>query len=219
MMIVSGGSAGSSGLPSLPKQTNSYNRIRIKWHPRAGQTRIAVETRGLVRHDGEGDELLAADWYWKTLRSDDRDFVGGSCAPEPRSMRARPFDRGAMAAPETARKSEYARLRGNMLAADVRPSLYPDQAYEARLWIVAHQGRTDIPLDVTWSAGPLFPLSTVHRDEDPHFAIALNYWGSFLAQAVLRFEDGAEEYAYIYARLPQSYDEEQASAATRDGRV
>jgi 3',5'-cyclic AMP phosphodiesterase CpdA len=207
MMVVAGGSAGSSGLPQ-PYGKNTYNLITIKWHPAASQTRIRVVTRGLTTHeDATRDELLPQDWIWETLRVDDRSFSApqkplndGSKPPE-----TLPFDKANRLQAEPERQAEYARTRGNFAVTEIRPSLLPGQAYEATCWIATHRpDRQDYerPVKVIWSAGPKLPVKIVLRQQDPTFRVTFNYWGSMLVQAELVFERGPSCFVYAYARIP-----------------
>jgi hypothetical protein len=99
---------------------------------------------------------------------------------------------------------EYARLRGNMLVVEVRPSLAAGQAYEALVWLVPKQGKNrEVPVEVIWSAGRHFPVQRVSQAESKWFAISYHYWGPILVQARLRFADGKTEDSQIYARLPE----------------
>ncbi|MCG8508192.1 MAG: hypothetical protein MI741_03090, partial [Rhodospirillales bacterium] len=110
---------------------------------------------------------------------------------------------------EEARRAEYERTRGNLPAVEVRPSLIPDQAYEAVLWIEPHpydkeKPERDKPVKVIWSAGRMFEVVTVTRNEDSHFTASLAYWGPMLVQARIIFDDDSEALTYIYARMPSS---------------
>src|SRR5256714_1022374 len=58
LVVVAGGSCGSSELPKKKEATQTYNRIRIHWDPTQGSTRVQVLTRGLVREDENGLDLL-----------------------------------------------------------------------------------------------------------------------------------------------------------------
>jgi hypothetical protein len=151
---------------------------------------------------------LGKNWHWETLLQEDRHFLGGRPVPinggEPES-----YDPERYAEGERVRKNEYARLRGNMPVAEVRPSLIPGQAYEAILWIHPHWKRqkTDIPVEVTWCAGPKFETVTVPCQDDELFCVRFDYWGGFLAQARLSFADGSVEHAHVYARMPTTYPE------------
>ena len=82
IMIVAGGSAGSTELPEHPRKTNCYNRITVKWHSDAGQARIRVLTRGLKLYDGD-HESLPTEWRWSQLKAEDRSFYKGQPIPMP----------------------------------------------------------------------------------------------------------------------------------------
>jgi 3',5'-cyclic AMP phosphodiesterase CpdA len=208
MLVVSGGSAGSMGLPNFPRSGNCYNRIVIKWHPAARQLRINVRTQGLSIFNENGSERLPNRWRWETLKLDDRFFWGGNNEPVPRVTEFQSFDMAGMDSEEEARRTEYQRTRGYMPVVEVMPSLKPTQAYEARLWLEPHGVNPEsarAPVEVTWAAGPKFPVVTIKRAEDPLFCTRLNYWGPMLVQAKLVFEDGYTCLAHIYARLPRTY--------------
>ena len=161
MLIVAGGSVGSKGLPS-PAGVNCYNHITIKWHPKAGQARIRVVTRGLVTQDPRTRrKLLNGKWHWTTLREDDRSFTSSEHAMKPRAKASQvvPFSHQSRVRQEAMRQAEYGNTRRNMLVVKVRPSLVPGQAYEATVWIVAHKSAEpgwESPERVTWSAGKYF---------------------------------------------------------------
>lgn len=207
LLIVGGGSAGSTGLPDYPNRCNCYNRITAKWHPGGGQTRIVVETRGLTIFESGGTEALPNAWQWKTLRYDDRQFFSGQNLPRPKRVATEEFGTAAHLKDEAIRSSLYNNVRFNLPVVEVVPSLQPKQAYEARVWIVPHRHRKeeDIPLKVTWSAGKWFPTKTVKKEDDANFCTAFNYWGPFLIQGKLDFADGTSAYVHIYARIPKDY--------------
>jgi 3',5'-cyclic AMP phosphodiesterase CpdA len=209
LLIVAGGSVGSTGLPDYPNRCNCYNRITVKWHPAAGQTRIVVETRGLTIFETGGTEALPNAWQWKTLRYDDRQFFNGQKMPRKKKLVKEKFGTAAHLKSETLREEVYKHARGNMPVVEVVPSLIPGQAYEARIWIVGHKSRTeaDIPLKVTWSAGGWFTTIVVKKEDDIHFCAAFNYWGSFLIQGKLEFADGTSACVHVYARMPEDYSD------------
>jgi hypothetical protein len=86
----------------------------------------------------------------------------------------------------------------------VLPSLNPAQGYEARVWIEAQTAKAaEPPVRVEWSAGPYFPgVIVCDRKDDPTFSARFAYWGPFLVQARLYWEDGFIGTAHIFARLP-----------------
>jgi hypothetical protein len=203
IVIAAGGSIGSKGLPDQFKgRTNCYNRIAIKWHPAAGQTRIRVETRGLDLFAPNGREDLPHKWRWRTLHQYDKTFPTSRCIPTPKAF-ARVAQGPAATEDERQRTSNYERLRGNMPVVEVMPSLVQGQAYEARAWIVAHGGRK-LPIEVQWSAGAMHQVVTVRPEADESFCVSYHYWGPMLLQARLTFADGAVETAHVYARIPQT---------------
>jgi 3',5'-cyclic AMP phosphodiesterase CpdA len=212
IMIVSGGSVGSKELPTNT-DINCYNRIRLKWNSGSEEMRVRVETRGLQRRDEHNQAIPAAQWFWKTIRSDDRSFYRGDRVPGVSSVhRSSPRPQGDAA--ETVRKLEYKRCRNNMAVVEVRPSFDPREKYEAVFWIVGHSGKDgkdyrkprEIPVQVTWSAGPLFMQKTVRREEDSRFAGSYSYYGPMIVQGELEFEDGAKKLVHVYARIPSEGD-------------
>lgn len=209
ILIAGGGSVGSSALPDLPGRCNCFNRISIKWNPEAGQTRIAIETRGLCVFTRDGIEDIPSRWKWETLRFDDRNFQRGERLPRPRKLDYCKFDLSVLGEAEAVRKAEYARTRGNLPVVEVLPSLIPRQGYEARVWIVGHNRRDeDIPTEVTWAAGEKFPTATIKDAEDPNFCGTFSYWGPMMIQGKLSFRDGRFELVHVYARLPRDYSAE-----------
>lgn len=209
ILIVAGGSIGSTELPTRPRCDNCYNRIVVKWNPDAEQTRILVKTRGLKVVDDDGGDLLPWRWTWHTLRIDDRQFIGGDGVPTARADDARRFDVDLDAAAEKERSAEYRRLRFHFPVAAVMPSLEPGQVNEARVWIVRHQPPRGVDagpgvVRVTWSAGKRFPVVTVTADEDPNLCAVLHYWGPMLVQAHIEFADGETADAHVYVRLPEA---------------
>jgi len=209
MLVVAGGSAGSTGLPT-PFGVNCYNRITVKWHPGAGQMRIRVVTRGLVTHNPKTlQRLLTSEWRWKTLREDDRSFYLNEHLEKPisRALSFLPFDKSDPDGSEKVRKSVYAETRRNMPVVEVRPSFKSSQAFEATLWIVPHKPEYkgwELPEEVIWSAGPWFDhVIKVSRREDPRFCVSFDYWGPMLVQAEMRFADGNVARTHVYARDPR----------------
>jgi 3',5'-cyclic AMP phosphodiesterase CpdA len=214
LMIVAGGSVASKELPDGRQPRNTYNLIALKWNPDAKHGRLRVVTRGLETFDAHGNEMDATRWHWTTLRTDDRNISVSSGAPPRGQVRVRPFDPLKDDPSEAARGAEYKRLRGNMLVCEVQPSLDPEQAYEAHVWLVEHKDSRkpprftrEIPTLVTWSAGR--PPNFLNVKEcipgasatfKAHFA----YWGPMLVQARLGFQDGSVEGATIYARMPST---------------
>ena len=202
IVIAAGGSTGSRALPEeFEGRTNCYNRITIKWHPSAGQTRVYIETRGLNLFRSDRREDLANNWKWGKLREYDKVFLTANCIPSPSKNLS--ISRGMRDSPtEGKRVSEYSRLRGNMPVVEVMPSLIINQAYEARVWLVPHQKR-ELPCEVVWSAGPKHDAISVSANKDEWFCASFHYWGPMLLQARLLFSDGSTETAHIYARLPE----------------
>jgi 3',5'-cyclic AMP phosphodiesterase CpdA len=202
ILVAAGGSLGSTELPT--NRWNCYNRISIKWHPSAGQARIKIDTVGLSVFDEDGNEALPENWCWQVLRSEDIHFLKGDCIPH-RCDQALPISITNLPVSAEQRGQEYARLRGNMLAVEVRPSLHPDQGYEAIVWIIPHNRRPeDEPIRVEWSAGKKFGIaSLIAKEHDSRFCASFDYWGPMMIQARLIFSDGTEVFGFIYARIPE----------------
>lgn len=212
IMVVSGGSVGSNELPKSA-DVNCYNRIRLKWNSGSEEMRVRVETRGLLKRDEHNQEVPAAQWFWKTIGLDDRSFYRGDRVPAVGQVHRSP-PRSPQDGPEQERKKEYKRCRNNMAVVEVRPSFDPTEKYEAVFWIVGHSGKegndyrkpSDIPIQVTWSAGPLFQQKTVRRGEDHRFAASYSYYGPMIVQGEMEFEDGTKELVHVYARIPSEGD-------------
>jgi hypothetical protein len=170
---------------------------------------VRVVTRGLNVVNDDGSERLPERWHWRTLRVDDRYFLGGARAPPTEaSLHSRRFDESADASSEELRVKEYERLHGFFPVAEVMPSLLPSQAYEARVWLVHHRPPPAVAeprkaLRVTWSAGPRHEVTTVTAEEDPHFGTTFDYWGPMLVQARIEYDDGSVADTYVYARVPR----------------
>jgi 3',5'-cyclic AMP phosphodiesterase CpdA len=201
MLIVAGGSCGSKGVPS--HGLNTYNLITVKWHKDAGQTRIRIVTRGLVTRNSKNQLMLSEDWKWKTLREDDRSFSLKDFIVRPKRFAmstVRPSK-----AYDASRDKTYRDCRRNMAVVEVRPSLRPEQAYEATFWIVPHKSTApgyELPVKVEWSAGKLFPVLTVLKEDDPRFCAKFDYWGPMLVQAKMYFKNGKSATTFVYARVP-----------------
>ncbi len=209
IVISAGGSVSSKSIPGDYKEpSNCYNRIIVKWHPAAKQTRVLVQTRGLsVFHSG-GKEDLPQNWKWKTLKEIDKQFYAAQCIPMARASKKRPFDSKDAKSGESIRTKEYSRARGNMAVSEVLPSLVDGQAYEARAWIVPHPSAEfprEMPTRVTWSAGKMYPTITVEAEQDARFCASFHYWDSMLLQARLEFENKKPQSVcvHVYARLPE----------------
>jgi len=203
LYIAAGGSLGSTELPDGPKSGNTYNRISIKVHSAAAQWRVQLQTRRLKVFARNGSRLAPYNWSWETVDEDDRSFFADARLPRPR------VDAESAETVDTARIKEYQRMRGNLPVVEVSPSMVPGQAYEARAWIVPHQRKkADIPISVRWSAGPRFPTFTIRAKQDPLYCAAFHYWGSMLLRATMTFSDKKTIDAYVYARMPTTYQRE-----------
>jgi hypothetical protein len=92
-----------------------------------------------------------------------------------------------------------------MPVAEVLPSFLPFQMYEVVFWLAQHSG-CEPPVKVVWSAGSKFKSITIHSQADRRFAGKYSYFGPMLIEAMLEFEDGTQERAFIYARIPSSHE-------------
>jgi 3',5'-cyclic AMP phosphodiesterase CpdA len=196
MLIVAGGSAGSEELPEATG--NSYNLINIRHNFEANETRVQVTTRGLFKRDESTNKpLLRPKWYWNTIKIIDR-VLSPESGWQYGKVNRRSLDKNDKER-EKLRGDEYKRLRQNMPIVEVVPSLKPDQEFEARMKIVGHRYRKELPKQVTWSAGDKFPVSTCLREQNEDFRNTLSFYGPMLIQVSMLFDDGKEEYSYIYA--------------------
>jgi 3',5'-cyclic AMP phosphodiesterase CpdA len=206
ILIVAGGSASSKEIQAGGQ--NCYNRLVIKWNPDARQGRIYLSTRGLKIQD-RGRDILPGEWAWTDRLIDDRQYLGGPRAPQTIAALPRKFADDEDKKDESLRKQRYEELRLNMPVCEVMPSLIAGQHNEVRLWIEPHrpefQGENDKPVQVTWSAGKLHEVVTVHRQNDPRFCATLTYYGPMLVQAKIEFSDGSVAYSHVYARMPGAY--------------
>jgi 3',5'-cyclic AMP phosphodiesterase CpdA len=206
MLVVAGGSVASVEIPKGDRtHCNTYNLVTIKWDPNAQVARVRVETRGLRTTSSDGAELpLSRDWKWHALRTFDRVLRHASTMPHAAVGMAVPFPSGF----DRCRQSMYARLRGNMPVAEVRPSLEDGQTCEARVWLEAHNSkdrRRERPVEVCWSAGPKFEEGVHRIVDDPTgaYCAIFHCWGPMLVECRMRFEDGAEARGFVYARIPR----------------
>ena len=196
--VIAGGSVGSRHLPArVANPTNVYNYITFKWDPNTALARIRVVTRGLKIHNAQGRELLPQEWKFETLAIEDN--VSGQHRQD-----VGPFSTSKFKADEFERQRKQVRadFRHNMPVVEVLPSLIVGQDYEARLWIVGHEGRTELPRRVEWSGGSHFPIVVCKREENPSFCAPLAYYGPVLVQVRMYFDDGHVATGYLYARLP-----------------
>jgi len=203
MMVLAGGTVGSTELPTVPPATPVYNRVTLKWHPNAGRTRVRVELRGLSRFDDQRRPIIPSLQTWETLREDDRSF-GLEVPPTPdlSHVRRRSFD--SSADDDSFRIERYRETRGNMPIVEVRPSLLPGQEYEARFWLVQHPSKqqpAETPVEVEWSAGKNFAVLTV-AVSDSGFCGRYDYYGPMLIQCRMTFREGKPGYAWVYAHIP-----------------
>lgn len=204
-LIIAGGSCGSTELPYVANCCNTYNVITVKWSPSANWARIQMITRGLIRVDEDG-ALDPDQWSWKTLRIFDRTLGPFNTVPQPsigkRLPRPERTDEN-----EEKRSQYYMHLRFNMPVVEILPSLLPDQAYEARVWLEPFkkgERHNEYPVKVTWSAGPWFEKKICHRNDSTDFCAYFHYWGPMAVQAELEFDDGKKAYGHVYARYPES---------------
>ena len=202
-LIIGGGSCGSSDLPLSTASCNTYNVITIKWDPEANYARVQVITRGLITVGGAG--LLDPDqWSWKTLRIFDKTLGPFKTIPGP-SFGERLPNPERSDEHEKLRSDYYTHLRFNLPVVEILPSLLPDQAYEARVWLEPFKRwHEEYPVRVIWSAGPKFEKKLCHQSESTDFCAYFHYWGPMVVQAELEFDDGKKSYCHIYARFPES---------------
>lgn len=200
LRVIAGGSVGSRFLPErVANATNVYNFITFKWDPSTALSRIRVVTRGLQTHDADGRAMLPQEWRFRTLAVEDQ--VSGRHMADVGAFETVDFKEDEF---EQKRKALYQDLRLNMPVVEVMPSLVPQQEYEARLWIVPHEGRRDVPTKVEWSGGWHFPVVVCKREENPTFCATLAYYGPVLVQIRMYFDDGNIATGSVYARLPGS---------------
>lgn len=201
-IVISGGSCGSTELPADSiNSCNTYCVINFKWHPAAKQARIKVTTRGLVRKGLQGS-LTPDRWSWQTVNVSEKVIAPNLSIPNPNKAKQQVFLNDD-------RANEYSKLRGNMPIIEVMPSLIPDQAYEARVWIVQHSNPPSEDKElirVDWTAGANFKTQTAEKDLNPKFCVSFHYWGPMLIQADLTFKDGHVASTFIYARIPKHED-------------
>jgi hypothetical protein len=210
LLMVGAGSVGYKW--TLPiANVNSYNRITIKWHPRASEARIVVNTRVMRWVDDHGNAIMPYNWKWENGLTEDRAFTAPSRLPSP-SFSPELISHSDLVL-EKRRVTEFEQLRGNIPVVEVLPSLKPDQSYEARLWLARHDDKSATrPVEVVWSAGLGRPAIRVKRSDDEHFCAAMDYRGAMFIQAQLTFDRGEVAVAHVYARLPRSYDQRERSA-------
>jgi 3',5'-cyclic AMP phosphodiesterase CpdA len=201
IMVVSGGSAGSNSLPGGAAM-NSYNIIGLKWHPKSGQARVRIETRGLVLYDERNQPLLPSEWRWKELRVDDRILRTPLTSAISRGRQRERSDEDREF--EQHREKELKRVRRCWPAAEVIPSLRIDQGFEARVWLDGQSSKEDYerPVRVEWWAGPYFPKIVVV--DAPQFSARFSYYGPMSVQARMYWKDGGSAVSYIFAHYPGS---------------
>lgn len=207
ILIVAGGSAGSSELPSNPACTNSYNIIRIKHIPKSKQSRININTRGLVKYDTNFSPLLTHKWHWNSICTEDwylksKDALPLLIAKQKKILLDnKKYDE---------RAAVYELSRYNLPVAEIRPSFLSGQDFEVVLWIEQHEPKTDnekaeIPVKVIYNPGRYFsPIEVERYQNDKNFATAFSYYGPTLIQVILIFADGKDYCTYIYAHTPSN---------------
>lgn len=203
IMVVSGGSVGSTELPSNSGAKNTYNIISVKWHPPSGMARIRIETRGLNIFSSTNDKLLPHDWNWQELRVDDRLLkTGGGPFPSKAVSRQRSSADESL---ENARDQHLADVRRCWPVVEVVPSLHSDQAFEARVWIDGQPDKDgfELPETVEWNAGRWFSdIQVCHGAADVTFSARFSYFGPMAIQARMYWKDGHEALQYIFAHYP-----------------
>lgn len=207
LMVVAGGSAGSL-YTGGEGSTQTHNYIRINFDPVRDRSRIRVETYGLEnKFDRKGRETYKSAWKWETIRVDDRDFESKDRDPLVQVASSSKCDRNDYQDIEEIRVKEYKSSRGNLLAVKVQPSLEPEQAYIATVWLVKHDSvssadKAETPKRVVYTAGSKFPVIEVKDDVHLCFAVKFEYYCPMLIQARIEFEDGHVHHANIYALMP-----------------
>ncbi|MCW3124823.1 MAG: metallophosphoesterase [Bacteroidetes bacterium] len=198
-LVISGGSCGSRELPQGKGSCNTYSLITIKWHPEACQCRVKILTRGLQRM-GDLRELPPYEWKWQTINLSDKILTPYKTTPNSgiAQVKQNVLD-------DSLRKKEYRKLRCYFPVVEVIPSLIPEQAYEAKFWVVSHYPtEPDKELvEVIWSAGKKFSEITVQKETNETFCSSFHYWGPMLIECNMKYRDGYQAKAYIYARLPK----------------
>lgn len=194
LLIVAGGSVGSKELGV--GISNSYNLIKIRHNFRIGESRIEIKTRALVNRDEYNRELLRHKWHWKTVKSTDKLLV------KQRDDIRKPIQIDSFknsCVNDSARNSEYIRLRQNFPTVEVIPSLKTGQEFEAILKIVGHKYRTEKPQKVVWNAGPSFPIVTCIGETNSDFRCSFAYFGPMLIECTMYFEGNVQECCFLYA--------------------
>lgn len=210
MLIIAGGSIGSIELPSNPNCMNTYNRVLIKLHPKGKQYRIRVETRSLKMYNSKRTLELPTRWKWTLMNVDDRHFVAENNLPLiANNLHIKKFE-SADKKDDKNRIKYYEKSRGNLPVVNVLPSLEPDQAYEAMIWIVQHpygvkKPIKDCPVKVIYSAGERFEVIEVNKNENDNFIAKFTYYGPMLIQVKMIFKDKKEFITHIYARMPNQF--------------
>ena len=206
ILVVAGGSAGSTAIPDNKMQTptNFYNILRIKWLPSSGECRSRIEPRQLVRFKS-GTPLPRGKWHWEPSLPDDRCYEPPPSEPDEVSPGEHTIPFAGSGINDAPRKRTYASNRGAFPVVELRPSLVPSQAHEAQVWIEHHR-RDQTPherrlVKVVWSAGPLHDVTTVSDDPSDRFATVFSYYGPMLVMAELAFADGHQTTQYIYVHL------------------
>lgn len=211
MLVIAGGTAGSTELTREGEPAQCYNRILIHWNPRRRTVRAEVHTRRLVtKHPKTRDTLPRKRWHWETARIVDRDLSPATAGPRPAAHHWKPQAPPARTENSSKmRSNEYTRLKQNFPMVEVLPGLVPNQGYEIKFWIMRHDS-ADRPYlkeeyalqKVTWSAGPKFPSLTITREEDQNFCGIFHAYGSTLLVAELDFVKGDPQLTSIYIGLP-----------------
>jgi predicted phosphodiesterase len=198
-LVIAAGSCGSSELPDATNSCNTYGVIQIKWHPAARQARVKVITRGLKRRGLKG-QLTPDLWKWETVNVSEKVVAPHKSFPTVKKATV-----ASWKADE--RVPYYQRMRGQMPVVEVMPSLIPQQAYEARVWIVPHGKKLNSKeelIKVEWSAGDMFRVQTATIETNQNYCVSFHYWGPMLIQAKLTFKDGHHAIGFVYARMPKS---------------
>jgi 3',5'-cyclic AMP phosphodiesterase CpdA len=214
ILVVCGGSAGSSGVSEqMQTPTNYYNILRIKWLPMSGECRSRIEPRQLVRFES-GTLLPRGEWHWEPSLPDDRCYEPSPAEPDETPLRGQtiPFADGGV--DDTPRISAYQTGRGAFPVVEIRPSLEPSQAHEAHVWIEHHIFTKEVPdpplVKVVWSAGKLHEVTSVSDDPSGRFDAVFTYYGPMLVMAELMFADGHQSTRFIYVQMRRRFQAEGA---------
>jgi 3',5'-cyclic AMP phosphodiesterase CpdA len=207
ILVACGGSIGSSEVSDrMQTPTNYYNILRVKWLPESGECRSRIEPRQLVRYES-GTPLPRGEWYWESCLPDDRCYQSQPAEGDDVSLTGQTISFAYSGIDDAPRISAYETNRGAFPVVEIRPSLFPDQAHEAYVWIEHHpnpleDGASNERLvKVVWSAGQRHTVTSVSDDPSDRFAAVFIYYGPMLVMADLTFADGHRATQFIYVPM------------------